>query len=475
MDNKLHIGNLSAILGQFTPHNFGSRLFMERIELETPDNFLVWFHERFHYLQIVFTPYGHLKWGAYRTFSSEIVETWAKLSALLKQRKKIPIREYLLIDTPESVQLAYNIWIHDLPNEIYKIVEKGVTTYNDMPLFNNLDDSTCCPLITLSDKEYRLRGIDIFESFAKFEEAMLGEIITDKSIGALINIDRLSPEYYSALCFFIENLGAERVIEFPVACELALATAHVPSPSSLDAFHRYAPNWRFVKIIEVLKNLEGLPAIDLNCNKSYFDYANTVLRACGYETFDEAWLSAEEYANSSDLSMAEEMKAAIEYKKTHPWMLAYPMYNEHEFLSESFNRFQPYFTIMNDGVSYNSSYIRSEELMLEIHLQALTQQICGYISDYCRDSFKLMCGYTYFGLNTCPHYLKGECDGHIDRDTELPDLVLDEQSNIVCGCTFDMCMKIHNININEIDIGDMKLVTYSEITDATKKHLAHFQ
>ena len=470
MDTKLLVDSLSALLGQFTPSNLGSRLFMERNELETPDNLLVWFHERFHYLQIVFTPYGHIKWGAYRTSTTDIVEAWANLSALLKQSKKIPIREYLLNATPESVKLAYNIWFHDFKNEIYKIVEKGVTTYNNMALFNNLDYSTCCPLITISGQAYRFRGIDILESFAKFEEAMLGELITGKSLDYMINPDCLNPEYYSALYYFIEVLGAKRLIEFPIVCELALATAHIPSPSSLENFYRYAPNWRFVKIVEVLRDLEGLPTIDFNRNDSFYEYSNNVLRACGYEMFDEVWLSAEEYANMTDLTMAKEMKAAIEYKKTHPWMLAYPMCNEFEFFSEAFNRFEPYFTIMDDGVSYNSHYIRSEELIIENHLQALAQQICGYNSVYCRDSFKLMCGFTYTGLNTCPHYLNGECDGHIDCDSELPELVLDEHSNIKCGCTFDICLKLHDINIKEIDVGIMKPVTYSEITNAVKKH-----
>lgn len=52
MNEKLSAEALSALLGQFTPENLGSRLFMERSDLLTPENFLVWFHERFHYLQV---------------------------------------------------------------------------------------------------------------------------------------------------------------------------------------------------------------------------------------------------------------------------------------------------------------------------------------------------------------------------------------------------------------------------------------
>lgn len=463
MNTKLLTDALSALLGQFTPSNLGSRLFMERAELESPDKFLVWFHERFHYLQVVFTPYGHLKWGAYRTSTSDIISAWINLSALLKQPKKLPIREYLLDDTLESVKLAYNIWVNDLKNDIYKIVEQGTTTYKNMSLFSGLTYETCCPIIILHDQEYRFRGIDILESFAKFEEAMLGELVTGKTLDDLIVPNKLNPEYYSALYYFIEMVGPERLIEFPVVCELALATAHIPSLSSQERFRKYAPNWRFVKIVEKLKALKSLPAIDYNNDDSFYDYANAVLIACGYETLDEVWLAAEEYAKMSDLTMAKEMKAAIEYKKTHPWMLAYPMCNEFEFFSEAFNRFEPYFTIMDDGVSYNSAHIHSEELMLENHLQALAQQICGYNSSYCRDSFKLMCGFTYMGISTCPHYLSGECDGHIDCDTQLPELILDEYSNMKSGCTLDMCLKIHDIDIKDIDIGIMRLVTYDEI------------
>ena len=125
---------------------------------------------------------------------------------------------------------------------------------------------------------------------------------------------------------------------------------------------------------------------------------------------------------------------------------------------------------MEDGVSYNSANICSEELIFENHLQALAQQICGYSSPYCRESFKLMCGFTYMGINTCPHYLSGECNGHLDRETVLPNVILDEVSNIKSGCTLDMCLKHHDIDIKDIDIGFMRLVTYDEIMTAAKKH-----
>lgn len=97
MNEKLSAEALSALLGQFTPENLGSRLFMERSDLLTPENFLVWFHERFHYLQVVFTPYGHLKWASYRTSTTDIIEAWANLSLMLNQPRRLPINNNLRV------------------------------------------------------------------------------------------------------------------------------------------------------------------------------------------------------------------------------------------------------------------------------------------------------------------------------------------------------------------------------------------
>ena len=152
----------------------------------------------------------------------------------------------------------------------------------------------------------------MIELFLRKTHSDLRRIIYERrTLDELINPNKLNPEYYSALYYFIETLGPERLVEFPIVCELALATAHIPLPSSIENFQKYAPNWRFIKLVEKLKTIENLPTIDYNDNKTFFDYANTVLLACEFETLDEAWVAAEEYAEMSDLTMAEEMKAGI--------------------------------------------------------------------------------------------------------------------------------------------------------------------
>ena len=45
-------------------------------------------------------------------------------------------------------------------------------------------------------EKYRFKGIDVFESFAKFEESIMAELILGKSLDESIDPSILNPEYY---------------------------------------------------------------------------------------------------------------------------------------------------------------------------------------------------------------------------------------------------------------------------------------
>lgn len=237
------------------------------------------------------------------------------------------------------------------------------------------------------------------------------------------------------------------------------------------AFRKLAPNTNisFTAVLILFSIIQQIAALQmLNIEPVYqcFETAICVICAIGFQP-----------AHKFIIHRIEVCATVLELvcpkdKKKHPWMLSYPMCNEDDFFSVEFNRFEPYFTIMDDAISYNSDHVRSEELVVENHMQALAQQICGYPSRYCRDSFKLMCGFSYMGTNNCPHYLNGECDGYVDAEPQLPELILDEDSNIKSGCSFELLLKSHNIDIKDIEVGIMRLVTYDEITNAAKKHFS---
>ena len=80
-----------GINGQFFPGQMSTKLYMQSEEVK--NKYQIAFHERFHYLQYIFTPYGHVKWGANRTFSSDVLDIWLANGESLK--KKIPVSEYL--------------------------------------------------------------------------------------------------------------------------------------------------------------------------------------------------------------------------------------------------------------------------------------------------------------------------------------------------------------------------------------------
>ncbi|MCI9083811.1 MAG: hypothetical protein HFI70_16465 [Lachnospiraceae bacterium] len=56
----------------------------------------------------------------------------------------------------------------------------------------SINDLSGCTVISIGGKKYSFRIIDILESFAKLEEAMLGELITERNSDELIDPDRLN-------------------------------------------------------------------------------------------------------------------------------------------------------------------------------------------------------------------------------------------------------------------------------------------
>lgn len=82
----------------------------------------------------------------------------------------------------------------------------------------------------------------------------------------------------------------------------------------------------------------------------------------------------------------------------------------------------------------------------------------------------LQCGYSYFGLNVCPHQQRGECDGHICSGSELPAMKMDESKKIIEGCTFEIVLNIMGTSIHEIEITSLsKKYGMGELADAARR------
>ncbi|NSG06867.1 hypothetical protein [Blautia obeum] len=454
---------LLTVNGQFFPEQMSSRLFMPKEDVA--NKYQIAFHERFHYLQYIFTPYGHMKWGANRTYSSEILGMWLENNLVTK--KKIPVSEYLE-NNENSIRVLCSIMMQDFAKRLSDVTDGIALTKEELKLLGIDNKNDLLPQIKVNGKKYLLNGLDIIESFAKYEEAILAFLVESKDINDTINPDFLSPRYYVVLYYFVEQLGMDRLEEFPIACELSLCFSHLPRANDRASMVNYHPGWRFIKIVEFLK--DNRPEYNIFEDESFWQYTSQVLKECQFEGWDELWKLAEEYAKQCDLSISQEMSRAIHYKKKHPWCLTYPMANPKEFTGEEFNRFYPLFTITDNEVFYNVAGVNQNEIFLENEIQSVVNQIIGYKSKYNLYPNSIQCADSYYGIKSCKHWIDGSCDGHLCAESEVPKLVMDDNSNIIDGCMLEICLNIWGTSIREIEIGNTgNRIEFSKLASKVKE------
>ena len=149
-----------TIKGSFNPEQFGVFLNMNSQNIEK--NYLVYFHECFHYWQSIFTPYGHLKWGCYRTVSSEIIELWLRVTKNTLTERVIPVGSLLPCKNMEQFSSIAQIFVQDYASKIVLLEERiyhDDTIEDILPI--KVDDIS--PIIKIHGKDYQLNGIDILE------------------------------------------------------------------------------------------------------------------------------------------------------------------------------------------------------------------------------------------------------------------------------------------------------------------------
>ena len=148
------------------------------------------------------------------------------------------------------------------------------------------------------------------------------------------------------------------------------------------------------------------------------------------------------------------MQRAIEFKQQYPWALAYPFVDVNVF--HNMTDFRPYYYNTADGSGYVvKSEDQGNEVILENQYQALANQICGIMSERCIDRGKIQCGYSYYGIRRCPYLLDGICDGHVDRNSNLPGIEMDMQGNIVNGCAFDVFLSLIGVRVKDLTVSDI--------------------
>lgn len=439
---------LNHIKGSFSTEQFGVFLNMYSSEIE--DNYPVLFHETYHYWQSIFTPFGHLKWGINRSASAEIINLWKIATDINNSKRVIPIADILPSSNLDQLSCVAQIYVQDIAKRMVMLSERIIQD-EDLQKIIPIAIEEVSPLIKVWERDYRLNGIDILEGCAKFQEAVFGCVTEGKHFSEVIDPTRLNPEYYVALQYFYEHIGPSRIIEFPIICELALSFGKICRVSNDENWKSNHPAWRFVKLIETIEQYKPEEYLFLydDIENNFIIYAERLLSKCGYESLSDTWQPLLEYATQTELSIAKDMVDAIEFKMRYPWILSFPLNNEE--LLNQLKRFQPYYLITTDesGYIFHSESL-GQEILFENHFQAVSNQICGYSSLRNIDRKRIQCGYSYYGIKKCPYLIDGTCDGHVDCESELPKLVIDDEDNICEGCNFILFFKLMDIEIKDL-------------------------
>lgn len=438
-----------TVKGSFTPEQFG--VFLNMHSTEITENYLVSFHEIYHHWQSIFTPYGHLKWRFYRSFSSEVIDLWLKATGEIPSMRIIPVGSMLPCKSLKQLNCIKQIFIQDLARRVIALEERlsfDPIIQNILPI--SMDD--ICPTVCFLGIEYRMSGIDILESFAKFQEASLAYLVEGKAFAETVDICKLRPEYYSAMAYFIERAGPDRILEFPILCEIALTTDELCQFDRKTTWQKHHPAWRFVKMVDIISTYNSMEHLEVpNIKERFNEYAEKLLQQCSFTRLEHCWDSAIAHASQDNLNIPKDMLRAIAFKKQYPWALSFPFLDMDIFMQ--IKEFHPYYYITTDLTSYIvSSVTLGNEVAFENHFQALAHQICGNMSQRCLDRTKIQCSFSYYGLKECQYQKDGSCDGHIDHDSKLPKVKIDAAENIIEGCAFEAFLDLMGIKVQELNI-----------------------
>lgn len=98
--------------------------------------------------------------------------------------------------------------------------------------------------------------------------------------------------------------------------------------------------------------------------------------------------------------------------------------------------------------------LNQNEIFLENEIQLFVSQLIGYKSKYNLYPHSIQCADSYYGIHSCKHWLDGACDGHLCAESEIPELVMDDNYNIIDGCMLEIFLNIGGDIHKKIEIGN---------------------
>lgn len=448
MDKSTDINQpwLEQVYGSFNASRLDMRLFGRSPGDFHPDSTTVgamatYVHEHMHYFQTLFTGFGNILWSGHRQSSGYSVRIWKTL-AKSGLGYRFPLSAYS--DDPEGGPVA---WIAD---QTARDVSRIAAARFNLPIpnctFKELKTRLICedwvinPVVEIDGVKTCLQGKDIQEGQAHFVERTLVESLTSSGEIAW-NRTELPAQYTRALDYFIQRCGRSRIAEFPVVCDLAQQTSWVPIlPTTEDAWRKSSPSWRFVQITDLIGTHEGLSFGGPSEWPSRFkDVAADIFKRLDYlapEKVIEERLEAFNRANGL-LDVEKIMKAALEFRMARPWMIANPAANL-DWLEELLKNFRAPAVIIDGAFGkFGETPVSGAQIVLELHFQAIANQLIGPIKTDGEGNGVLQCGFGQFSIDKgCPYQESHNCSTFLRPSGEPPVPTSLQDNDEVNGCSF---------------------------------------
>ncbi|GAB2812252.1 hypothetical protein GCM10027276_11420 [Comamonas piscis] len=333
-----------------------------------------------------------------------------------------------------------------IPNSTFKELKSRLIT----------TDWIANPVVQISGEQVCLQGKDIQEGQAHFVERTLVEKLT--SAGDLA-WDRtgLPFQYTRAYDYFIERCGISRSAEFPVICDLAQQTSWDPVlPTSEVEWRKSSPSWRFVQITELLANDDKLSfGGHLDWPDRFTDIAEDIFGRLGYlpleKVIEERLIAFTRVPELLDVEQV--MKEAMEFRLKKPWMLPNPA-ADLLWLEELMNKFRAPSVIVDGAFgSFGDSSVKGDQIIFELHYQALANQLIGPINTDENGKGRLQCGFGQFKIERgCPYQSSHNCSTQFSPNAgpPVPTMILD--NGVVDGCSFAFALQNITGDLNAIKL-----------------------
>ena len=442
---------LEQVYGSFNASRLDMRLFGRPPEEFHPDSATVgamatYVHEHMHYFQTLFTGFGHILWSSHRQSTGYSIRIWEEL-ARMGLGYRLPFAAYADGTEGGTVALIADLTARDVSRLSAARLNLPIPNWTFKELKTRLitTDWAINPVVELAGEKVCLQGKDILEGQAHFVERTLVESLT--SIGEA-SWDRtgLPAQYTRAFDYFVERCGRARSAEFPVVCDLAQQTSWAsPIPKTEDEWRKSSPSWRFVQITNLLAaddNLSfGRPA---DWPNRFTDRAADLFAKLGYvapEKIIEERLEA--FTRVPRLLEVEQvMKAAMEFRSKRPWMIANPAADP-LWLQELLEKFRAPVVVIDGAFGkFGDAPIKGDQIIFELHFQALANQLLGPLKTDGDGYGILQCGFGQFKVDRgCPYQTSHNCSTRFlpSSGPLVPTAV--EDNDEITGCSFAFALQ----------------------------------